>query len=151
MDVLEGVFQAAEMLRIEYILGQGLLHGVEDFCEKGGLQFGESLVAEAGGTETLGARIDAREGSERVEALRRGFIHLGMDHIVLLAENGRLAEYHVLPSGLEFVLHPFDALEEDEVDAAGSVVEGGHQAACLVFSEHLHRHDAAAQLDIGGG
>ena len=57
-----------------------------------------------------------------------------MHHVPGTVEQGRLSEYDVLLVGRDFVLNPFDTLEEHKVNGAALVPEGGDQPAPLAFS-----------------
>ena len=74
-----------------------------------------------------------------------------MDQVPAVPEHGRLAENNVLGTRLELFFHPFEALEEHQVDGAGTVGELSDQPQRTPLPHLFDACQSAAELDPGGG
>ena len=80
-----------------------------------------------------------------------------MDHIHLIVKEGEAAEGYVLLIFLYLFCNPFEAGEEDELDAAGCVREGHNQAGFSLDWTAVRETykflfcDDSTQLNVGGG
>ena len=151
MDVAQRGINGYQALFFAYPRGQRLFHRRQHAFQQRPDDLLEELVGDAGTVELFGARIDAHHHAQLGEALLRGQIHFRMYQVPAVVEGGGLAEDDVFRPDLQLLLHPLEALEEDQVDGAGAVGKTRHQPRHAALPHLVDAGDAAAQLDVRRG
>ena len=149
MDVLQGEGERGQVLFFADPGRHGLFERAEYLVEQRADDLLEEFIGDAGVVEFLRTGIDPHHHAQLCKTFFRGQIDFRVDQVPALSEDGRLAENHVLRSDLQFVFHPLESLEEDQVDGARSVAEARDQSLGTRLAHFLDAGDAPAQLDVG--
>ena len=151
MNVLQREGQRDKPLLLQDIRGERFLQRAEHTIEERSDHLLEEFVGNAGIVQLLGAGIDAHHHADLREFLLRSQVDLRMDHVPTVPENRGLAENDVFRTDLQFVLHPFQSFEKDQVDGTRSIGELGHQPHLARLPYFFDAGETAAQLDPGRG
>ena len=158
MDLPQGVAQRNQSLFLQDIVRKRILQRGQDQLQRGGHQPYHHLPGDSARLELLRGRVDAGEDSGLG---RFGDVELGMDHVDPSVERLGFSEEQEGLAGNEPAVHPFDALEEDDLHLAGIVADDDGEPVRevefhllrgdfrAVFRKEPHPEDGTQDLDVG--
>ena len=124
MYVPQGEMQRHESALFHKVFRHGLFDIGKSFAQGSLHQLVHHLAGNASVLELFRARIYSGHGSGCFcDRSGRRRINLRVNHIDAAVESCRLAEENKLETWLEFLVHPFDALEKDQLDLSCAVAD----------------------------